>query len=102
MAAILNYKLPGAHIVRKATVDAHRFTPQELHELGVIDVLAEGGTEGVLREAYKLAEAKAPRAKSGVYGLMKMDMMRTVLEAVDLDLRKVTPDQAAVLARSRL
>jgi len=102
MAAVLNYKLPTAHIVRKATLDAHRFTPQELHELGVVDVLADGGTEGVLREAYKLAESKAPRAKSGVYGLMKMDMMRTVLDATNLDQRKVMPDQAAALARSRL
>jgi len=102
MAAVLNYKLPTARIARDATLDAHRFTPQELHALGVVDVLAEGGTDGVLREAHKLAEAKAARAKTGVYGLMRTDMMKAVFNAAKLDERRIMPVDAAALARARL
>jgi len=102
MAAVLNYKLPTSKIVRDATLDAHRFTPQELHALGVVDVLAEGGTDGVLREAYKLAAAKAGRAKTGVYGLMRSDMMKVVVNAAKLDERRIMPVDAAALARARL
>jgi len=102
MAAVLNYKLPTSKIVRDATLDAHRFTPQELHGLGVVDVLAEGGTDGVLREAHKLAEAKAGRAKTGVYGLMRTDMMKVVVNAAKLDERRIMPADAATLARARL
>ncbi|KAF9508591.1 hypothetical protein BS47DRAFT_1302622 [Hydnum rufescens UP504] len=88
VAAVVNYRLPNARIARDATLDAHRFTPQELHALGVIDVLADGGTDGVLREAHKLAEAKAARAKTGVYGLMRTDMLKAVFNAAKLDERR--------------
>ena len=51
----------------------------------MIDVLADEGTGGVLREAYKLTEAEVPRVESGVYGLMKMDMMKVVLDGMNMD-----------------
>jgi enoyl-CoA hydratase/carnithine racemase len=102
VAAVVNYRLPNAKIARDATLDAHRFTPQELHALGVVDVLADGGTDGVLREAHKLAEAKAARAKTGVYGLMRTDMLKVVFNAAKLDERRLWPVDAAALARARL
>ncbi|KAF9506048.1 hypothetical protein BS47DRAFT_1378169 [Hydnum rufescens UP504] len=95
VATLLNYKFPSPKIVRDATLDARRFTPQELHALGVIDVLADGGTDG-------LAEAKAPRAKTGVYGLMRTDMMKDVFNATKLDERRILAVDAAALARRQL
>ncbi|KAF9503722.1 hypothetical protein BS47DRAFT_1402137 [Hydnum rufescens UP504] len=101
-AAILNYRFPNAAVIRAATLDAHRFTPQELHAIGIVDVLADGGTDGVLREAHKLAEAKAARAKTGVYGLMRTNLLKVVVDAANMDERRILPADAAALARARL
>jgi len=102
LAVILNYKLPTEAVVRKTALEAHRWTPQELHAIGVVDVLAEGDTAGVLKAARELAEQKAPLAKSGVWGLMKKDLMRDVLSACREDNRPIYAEQQATLARARL
>lgn len=102
LAAILNYKLPTPQAVRKTALEGHRWTPQELHAIGVVDVLAEGDTDGVLAAARELAKQKAPLAKSGVWGLMKEDLLRWVLKESSEDNRRTMPVQAAALARARL
>lgn len=72
LAAILDYKLGSPQLVRKVVLEATRFTSQELHKLGIVDVVADGGGEGVMAAARELARARAPLAKTGVWGLMKV------------------------------
>lgn len=69
-AAILNYKLGSARLVRDVAMEGKRFTGKELFNEGVIDQLAEDGA-AVLKAARAMAAEKAPLAKTGVFGLMK-------------------------------
>lgn len=70
-AAVLNYKLPTAQLVREVSLDARRYSAKELYDLGTIDVLAENGT-AVLKAARELAMERADLAKQGVWGLIKV------------------------------
>lgn len=70
-AAVLNYKLPTAKLVREVSLDARRYSAKELYDLGTIDVLAENGT-AVLKAARELAMERADLAKQGVWGLIKV------------------------------
>ena len=99
---MLNHKLPDHHAVRKTTLEGHRWTPQELRDIGVIDQLAEGGTQGVLECARRLAETHAPLAKSGGFGLLKKDLAREIFDAIKDDNRLVYPVDMARLAKARL
>lgn len=83
-------------------MEGHRWTPQESLQIGVVDELADGGTEGVMQAARKLAESRAPLAKTGVFGLMKKDLMREIFNASLMDDRLVHPVDSARLARARL
>lgn len=102
MAAVLNYKLPNYHVLRKTALEGHRWTPQELQEIGIIDQLAEGGTKGVLEGAHGLAEKHASLSKSGVFGLIKKDLVREIFDSTTDDNRFVYPAEMASLAKSRL
>jgi len=102
MCAVLNYKLPSPQAIRKTTLEGHRWTPPELLQIGVADELAEGGREGVLKAALTLAEKQAPLAKTGVFGLMKKDLMKGAMNAAREDNRLIQPADAAALARMRL
>lgn len=101
-AAVLNHKLPDHHALRKTALEGHRWTPQELRDIGVIDQLAEGSTQGVLECARTLAETHAPLAKSGVFGLLKKDFVREIFDAMKDDNRLVYPAEMARLAKGRL
>jgi enoyl-CoA hydratase/carnithine racemase len=70
-AALLNYKLPSSKMVREVCLEAKRYTGKELHDVGVVDILAENGS-GVLNAARDLAAQREGLAKSGVWGLMKV------------------------------
>lgn len=102
MTAILEYKLGSPQLVRKTCLEGHRFTPQELLPLGMLDIVTDGGTEGVLREARKLAAQKAGLAKTGVFGLMKRGLHRDVIAACQTDERQIMPEHAAAHARYQL
>lgn len=66
-------KVSDARTLRKLALEGNRFTPQEALEGGVIDVIAEGSsTEAVLLAARTLALKRAPNAKTGVWGLIKV------------------------------
>lgn len=56
----------------------------------------------MLDAAFALAEAKAPLAKTGVWGLMKKDLNRGILDASRMDGRLVYPKEEAALAKLRL
>jgi len=100
-AALLNYKLPSSKMVREVCLEAKRYTGMELHAVGVVDILAEDGA-GVLKAARALAVQRGELAKTGVWGLVKKDLMRRTLEIVNADFRQVMPAQEADLAKSRL
>jgi enoyl-CoA hydratase/carnithine racemase len=100
--AIMNYKLLSPQAVRKTALEGHRWTPSELLEAGVADELVEGGKGIVLKAAHALAEKQAPLAKTGLFGLMKKDLMKRVMDAAQKDDRLLQPADAAALARTRL
>jgi len=100
-AAILNYKLSSPKLVREVALEAKRFTGKELYDAGVIDILAENGA-GVLQAARDLAGQRADLAKTGVWGLMKKDLMRETLTIVNADYRQVKPEQEAAWAKAHL
>lgn len=102
LTAILNYKLPTPQVIRKTVLEGHRWTPTELLEIGVVDQAVSGSTNGVLDAAFALAEARAPLAKTGVWGLMKKDLMRGIMDAAGKDGRLVYPVEEAALAKVRL
>lgn len=101
-AAVLNYKLPKHKVLRKTAIEGHRWTPQELRDVGVIDQLADGGTQAVLEAARGLAETKSPLATSGVFGLIKKDLERDIFDEIKDDNRRITPADMAGLVKLRL
>lgn len=101
VCAILNHRLHNHQTVRKTTLEGHRWTPRELLDIGVVDELADE-TEGVLEAAHRIAATRASLAQTGVFGLMKKDLMRRIFDGISLDNRLVPPKVAAQLALSRL
>lgn len=77
-AAVLDYKLPTTKLVREVSMDARRFTAQELYDLGTIDVLAEDGA-GVFKAARQLALERADLARTGFWGLIKVCLGGAIL-----------------------
>jgi len=53
-------------------LEGHRFTPSEARDAGLVDEIVSGGTQGVLKRAREIAEDKAPKAREGVWGLIKV------------------------------
>jgi len=100
-SAVLNYKLSSPRLIREVCLEGRKFTGTELHDVGVVDILAEDGA-GVLKSARDLAAQRAELAKSGVWGLIKKDIMRRPLEIINADYRQVFPAQEADLAKLRL
>lgn len=88
-------------------MEGHRWTPAEFLELGIVDALAEPPsslpattltpsppslTTPLLDVARRIGLKHAPLAKTGVYGLIKAQMARKILDdGVALDDRLVHP-----------
>lgn len=68
----------GPRIARKMLLEAHKWTGKQAHADGIIDVLAE--PDQMLDAACKLAAEQAPRAKMGVYGLLRTELWGEALE----------------------
>jgi Delta3-Delta2-enoyl-CoA isomerase len=68
----LRAKVADPRLHRKIALEGHRFPPQEALQAGLVDVLVSGGTQAVLEKAIELAQLKAPLAKTGVYGVVKV------------------------------
>ncbi|KAH9966251.1 ClpP/crotonase-like domain-containing protein [Lactifluus volemus] len=72
-AAIVRAKLSRVSVVGKFALEGHRFTPREALEADLIDeVVAGGTTTGVLERAREIAREKAPKAREGVWGVIKV------------------------------
>ena len=58
--------------IRSLALEGHRFTPPEARDAGLVDEIVAGGTQGVLKRAREIAEEKAPKAREGVWGVIKV------------------------------
>ncbi|KAI0058775.1 ClpP/crotonase [Artomyces pyxidatus] len=79
-AALVHAKIAHPVTFRKMALEGHRFTPSEAREAQVVDELVGGGTEGVLSRAVELAQSKAAKAKGGVWGTIKTEVYRSLIE----------------------
>lgn len=70
-AALVRAKV-SATVTHKFAVEGHRFTPPEARESGLVDEIVAGGTRGVLKRAQEIAQEKAPKARAGVWGVIKV------------------------------
>jgi enoyl-CoA hydratase/carnithine racemase len=68
-AAVVRAKVSA---IRKFALEGHRFTPAEAQDTGLVDEVVSGGTQGVLKRALEIAEEKAPKARGGVWGIIKV------------------------------
>jgi enoyl-CoA hydratase/carnithine racemase len=101
-ARLLRAKVGDGRVQRKIALEGHRFTPPEALAAGIVDELVPGGTEDVLKRASEIATKQAPNAKSGVWGLIKRDLYRDVVEATLTDNRAIHPAQEDALFKARL
>lgn len=99
MTELMNYKLPTPSIIRKTVLEGHRFTPTELLSIGMVDQIVENPSKtdslAVIEGAHALAKSKAVLAKTGVFGLIRKELMRRIFDVAKLDARLIYPvDQA--------
>lgn len=81
-AALARAKLlPTLH--RTVALEGHRFTPSEALAASLVDNIVPGGTEEVLVRAKEVAQAKAGKARGGVWGLIKGDVYQDVVDAAN-------------------
>jgi enoyl-CoA hydratase/carnithine racemase len=99
-AALVRAKV-SATATRRFVVEGHRFTPPEARDAGLVDEIVAGGTLGVLKRAQEIAQEKAPKAREGVWGLIKTELYRPVIELVRLGIPtlSVARDQSAAQVR---
>ncbi|KAF9064176.1 ClpP/crotonase-like domain-containing protein [Rhodocollybia butyracea] len=100
-AAILRSKFGPGLLKRKIALEGHRFTPQEAQEAGIVDYIVNGGTAAVLARAEELADQWSVNAQGGVWGTIKTELYRDVLETIHKDARPPNHlhDDAAAKAR---
>jgi len=94
----------SATATRRFAVEGHRFTPPEARDAGLVDEIVAGGTRGVLKRAQEIAQEKAPKAREGVWGLIKTELYRPVIELVRLGIPtlSVAGDQSAQVILGKL
>ncbi|KAJ9652398.1 hypothetical protein H2198_008367 [Neophaeococcomyces mojaviensis] len=68
----------GPRIARKMLLEAHRWTSKEALADGIVDAIAE--PDKLLDLAVALAAEQAPRAKMGVYGLLRTELWGEALK----------------------
>lgn len=95
----MNYKLPSPEIRRKTVLEGHRFTPKELLAIGMVEQVVENPSKtdslAVVEAAHALARSKSVLAKTGVFGLIRKELMRSIFDVAKRDTRLVYPaDQA--------
>ncbi|KAI0249149.1 ClpP/crotonase [Lactifluus subvellereus] len=98
IAAITRAKVS---VVRKFALEGHRFTPPEALDAGLVDEIVAGGTQGVLKRAREIAHEKAPKAREGVWGVIKAELHRPLIELVRLGIStiNVAGDESAAQVR---
>ncbi|KAI0279273.1 ClpP/crotonase [Russula aff. rugulosa BPL654] len=86
-AALVRAKVSA---IRSFALEGHRFTPPEARDAGLVDEIVSGGTQAVLKRAREIAEEKAPKAREGVWGVIKAELYRPVTELVRLGIPTTT------------
>lgn len=69
---MIRAKVSDTRAQQAITLEGRRFSPQEAHEVGLIDDIVKGDTEAVVARAQEVAEGKAAFARSGAYGVIKV------------------------------
>jgi len=102
--AAISTKLVDARLQRKMLLEGHRFSPTEALESGIVDFLVKGGTDAVLGKAQQVAESVMELPKLGVYGLIKRELYRDLIETTSRDARRadVSVEDAAAKAKYKL
>ncbi|KAH9983096.1 ClpP/crotonase [Russula compacta] len=98
-AAVVRAKVSA---LREFALEGHRFTPLEARDAGLIDEIVSGGTLGVLKRAREIAEEKAPKAREGVWGVIKAELYRPVTELVRLEIPSISVARDESAAQVRL
>ena len=71
MGSLLRLKLTP-QVARKMLLEAHRWTGKAAFADGIVDAIAPPAE--MLGKAIELARSCAPRAKSGVFGLLRSEL----------------------------
>lgn len=79
-AALVRAKVSA---IRSFALEGHRFTPPEARDAGLVDEIVSGGTQAVLKRAREIAEEKAPKAREGVWGVIKVCRMHIAQTGAD-------------------
>ena len=69
MLSVLSRRLNNWRLVRETILDCKRWTPPQLHDKGIVDVVC--AEEDLEREAITLGESVGKFAQKGSYGLLK-------------------------------
>lgn len=92
MSSIFRCKLPSPHTYRDLVLEARRFGAKEAAERGIVD--ATGGWDEVLA---LINERKlTAKGKTGVYGLLKMEMYRECIDLLENHVREDAKDRVWV------
>lgn len=92
MSAIFRVKVPSPHVYRSMVLEARRFGGKEAAAAGIVDI-AGGWNEvlGLIKD-----KALVGRGKTGVYGLLKMEMYRECLDLLQNHVREQEKDKGWV------
>ncbi|KAJ3997171.1 ClpP/crotonase-like domain-containing protein [Lentinula boryana] len=101
-AALVRSKFGTDPLKRKLALEGHRFTPQEGLEVGIVDVVVNGNTAAVLARAEQLGDQWSLNAQGGVWGTIKSELYRDVLETIHRDIRPPNPLHEDAAAKARL
>jgi enoyl-CoA hydratase/carnithine racemase len=77
-AALFRAKGTNPTILRRIALEGHRFTPSELLENGMVDALA-GSSSEILAQATGIASKVGVNATSGVWGLIKVVSINSII-----------------------
>ncbi|KAJ4480076.1 ClpP/crotonase-like domain-containing protein [Lentinula aciculospora] len=101
-AALVRSKFGNDPLKRKMALEGHRFTPQEALETGIVDLVVNGNTAAVLARAEQLGDQWSGNAQGGVWGTIKMELYRDVLETIHKDVRPPNHFHEDAAAKARL
>jgi len=101
-AAILRAKVGDHRLQRKIALEGYRFTPPEALADGLLDWIVTGGTSAVLAKAEEVADSTCSNAQRGVWGIIKRDLYRDVLEDIAKDVRIPSAFSEDAVARAKL
>ncbi|TFK27168.1 ClpP/crotonase [Coprinopsis marcescibilis] len=101
-AAILRAKFGDHRLQRKIALEGHRFVPSEALAAGILDYIVEGKTADVLAKAEEVAEVASANARAGVWGLIKNDLYRDTVRAIEQETRLIDASIEDAAAKARL